>query len=151
MALNLFYSANDFGVSDYRPAQDATRSNDDTKVVEGKWMVPLYASRSRNGVVKGYISWSSIATTKKTGGKLSVHEHIVIIKGNKAMTLNTAYTNNTGYYKPGQKQRALITQGSLSNDAVAPLNFSGKAYAILVRDSNSSSNWRKVRLLNAAP
>ena len=144
-----YYSALDFGVADYKPAQNADRSADDDSVVHARWMVPLYRERDRLTPVAGYISWNSIAT-KTADDKLSVTEQIALRTGNKTMTLINGYTNINGYYQLGEKHRALITQGSLSPEADKPFEVSNKKY-ITIQKMEDRGNWRQVKLSPTLP
>ena len=139
-----YYSALDFGVADYKPAQNAERTEDDAKVKHARWMVPLYGKRDRLTSVVGYISWNSIATTT-ANGKLSVTENIALRTGNKTMMLINGYTNSNGYYQLGEKHRALPTQGSLSPEADKPFEVSNKKY-VTIEKMEDRQNWRKVVL-----
>ena len=144
-----YYSALDFGVADYKPAQNADRSADDDNVVHARWMVPLYRERDRLTSVAGYISWNSIATTT-ANGNLSVTENIAVRTGNKTMMLINGYTNSNGYYQLGEKHRALITQGSLSPEADKPFEVSNKKY-ITIQKMEDRGNWRQVKLSPTLP
>ena len=68
-----YYYAIDFGVADYTPVQNVTRTENDARQKAAQWMVPLYSERDRLTPVVGYIVLNSVARTTDDG-KLAVSE-----------------------------------------------------------------------------
>ena len=144
-----YYSALDFGITDYTPVQNKARTKNDPNVKSATWMVPLYSKRDRNTKRTGWITWDSAAYTK-ADGKLAVSERLGITTGNKTMTLVNGFTNINGYYQVGEKHRALLTQGSLSPEANKPFKVSNKKY-VTIEKTEDRQNWRKVVLSTTVP
>ena len=144
-----YYSALDFGVADYTPVQDVTRTENDARQKSAQWMVPLYSERDRLTKVVGYITWNSIAYDTDDG-KLAVSEMLQITTGNKSMALFNAFTNSNGYYQIGEKVQALVTHGSLSYAANKPFEVSNKKFVTIERDSKRGK-WRKLELSTTVP
>ena len=144
-----YYSALDFGVSDYSAAQSSDRTADDSKVLVGTWMVPLYAEKDRTTSVVGYVSWQSVATTTDDG-QMAVSELITITTNNKGMLVQNSYTNSNGYYQEGELQQALIIPGSMSHAANTPFSVTNKKYVTFER-SIIKKNWRELILTNSLP
>ena len=141
--LPLYYSALDFGIADYTPVQNVTRTENDARQKAAQWMVPLYSERDRLTKVVGYITWNSVARTTDDGD-LAVSELIILTTGKKGMMAINAYTNSNGYYQVGEKYRFQLTQGSLSYESKRPFDVSRKNYAQIEKDPKG--NWRTVRL-----